>query len=542
MVLLMVSGCASIPTSSRIEVIEDVNQVDAQDSVRVIVRPPTAAMNAVQVVEGFLAANASTTDNFRVARQYFTTRGAATWKPDEIAVVEPSSINVVPVSEDLMSVSMVQIGKRDVSGRLTLFSTPVALNQELRLIITDVGLRITQAPNLAWMSYTDLDRNFQSNAVYFLTADYERLVPDFVWLPTLSSGNPTRVVQTLLAGPGGTLASAAVSAFPNDSKLAVGAVTVQQGTANVALNEVALTASESQRRALLAQLVYSLTELPGISEIRVTAANQPLFNNGILEFSRADVARFNPDFRTVKDPFFRVSENLLARGLEIQEAVVNPPFFAQSVAVSRSGATLAWVSNGIVRRSPLTNPTAAEIVGSGITTIDFDAENRLWMVGVDGSIQIKSGSRATQQVIGVSASEKVLSLAVSPDGARVALIVESPRGRQLRIHSVSVFATTVSLGLAQRVEQFFSSVSDVDWLSSLQLAVVGQTSIEEPQVYLYSMLGGVPRALQGPTDIAQIVAAPNQPVVVITSRGEVWVYRITQWVASGQASAIAYAG
>ena len=104
--------------------------------------------------------------------------------------------------------------------------------------------------------------------------------------------------------------------FPEGTTLVPESVPVVDRIADVALNDAVLAADDNARRALSAQLVWTLRQLPDISGVRITVNGQPLLVPGVgATQGMTDWLTYDPD--AVDDAFtaFAVSgDRLVQRG------------------------------------------------------------------------------------------------------------------------------------------------------------------------------------------------------------------------------------
>lgn len=541
LVVALLSGCASIPYSSRLTVVEEVSSSAGANPVRVIARPPSASMTPDELINGFIAAQASISDDFAIARKYLTTAAARTWHPKSIHLIDVGRTQTASVGPLFTNVSTQVLGTVDKTSRLSWSDSPRTLTDMFTLVETDKGLRISEAPNRAFMSPLDFTRNYVAVSVYMLSQDFSSLVPDVVWLADGDASSATRLGDILLAGPAGALKTAVASAIPNGTRLSPAAVTVMDRQASVNLDSTALQVTDAQRQAMLAQITWTLTSLDGVDSVRITVANQPVSTTQLV-FTRNQFDVWVSDNNSLARPLFSVTDGVAVRGTREIKAELGVLPSAQSLAVTGDGAQLAFVSSGRAFVAPVTALSERVEVLADVVDIDFDARKRLWLVTTQGTLWVQDGVRPAQQVLGVPDGQRVIAMSNAPDGARAAVVMETPAGRVVRIFGVNTSGTTVALTSSLRIDQSLTTVSDVAWLDNLQVLVVGQRGVEEPSVFRINLLSTQPMPMGGPSGIAQLTATYGQPPAVLTSQGMLWVLGSNQWQSVRSASAIAYAG
>ena len=136
--------------------------------------------------------------------------------------------------------------------------------------------RITNLSDGILLSSGDVDRSFRSFPIYFFNTELTSLVTDNVLVPVSNSGAATSLVRSLLDGPSPYLSPVATSAFPVGTTLTYGSVPITNGIAQVDLSNEILGADEVTRRALSAQLVWTLNVLPNVSAVQISVSGQPL--------------------------------------------------------------------------------------------------------------------------------------------------------------------------------------------------------------------------------------------------------------------------
>ncbi len=538
--LIFLTGCASIPDISSVKVISQVDVNADADRVRVIARPPTSSMTAVEIVEGFLAANASLSGNRAVAKQYLTTPAATQWKTENTYIIDAARTSVVLTNANQASLSIGAIGVLHSDSRLSWFDSPQTKLYQISLVKTAAGYRITNSDLPVAMSTKDFFRNYSHFTAYFLNSDYTTLVPDSLWLSATASTGRTQLMIELLKGGSANSQGAIRTAIPAGTELAVAAVTTESGVSNVSLTSQALQLSKQLRKAMLAQIVWTLTELSNSSSVTVSSGGQPMTVDGKTQLSRAALAAFAPDFSKPDLNLFYSDSNGIFRVKNSESTKLTDISNVQQLAISQSGTYLAYIASGLAYLGTTANPASSTLISSAIASVDFDRYNRLWLINQSGQILVKSGTREPVSVSGAPAN--ALSVALAPDGVRLAVVQTSPSGNVLRIYSIVNTATGASLTKAQRIETVFSDVTDVDWVSDSELAVIGRVNGGEVRIYRIGFRSLPPVELGSVTDAVQVMAIQNQPITVLTRQGLLARFVDGTWKNFKTVNSAAYAG
>jgi hypothetical protein len=405
---------------------------------------------------------------------------------------------------------------------------------------TSAGYRITNANLPSAMSVKDFYRNFSHFTAYFLNPEYTTLVPDSVWLAANPSTGRTQLMKALLQGVSKDVQGALRSAIPSGTDLAVAAVTTQSGVSDVSLTSQALQLSKQQRKAMLAQIVWTLTETSNSSAVNVFSGGQPMTVDGKAQLTRQLFNSFSPDYSQPDANLYFSDSSGIFRLNGAKKSKLSDIISVQQLAVSHDGELMAYIASGLAYLGTTANPAASTLISSTISAIDFDRDNRLWLLNQSGQIFVKSGAREPIAVSGQPAN--VLSVALAPDGVRLAAVQPSSSGNVLRLYSVVNTTSGASLTKGQRIETAFSDVLDVDWISDSELIVIGRLSGGEVRVYRLGLNSLPPVSLGVVSDAVQVMANQDQPISVLTRQGLLVRYIDGVWRNFKTVNSAAYAG
>jgi hypothetical protein len=293
---LTLVACGGIPKNSSIQEGSILGSVPEGSIVRVIASTPQNGMTPEEIVSGFLNASASSENDFKIAREYLIPELRNIWQPTEqIQVYEgqgrlsTTQSNSVVFTAPLSSVI-------DERSRILLSEPDSQLVQEFKLKKVDNEWRINLDFKGLLISRADLNRSFTTFPLWFPDSSLKTLTPDIVVLPRSTTGNATRLMQLLLAGPGENLTGAVRSAFPVGTTLALNSVPVSNGLATVSLNETVLSAEPYLREVLSAQIVNTLSRIPEIRTVRINVGTSSLIvPNTPIRQSTTLWEKFSPD-------------------------------------------------------------------------------------------------------------------------------------------------------------------------------------------------------------------------------------------------------
>jgi hypothetical protein len=513
-VVLLLSGCAGIPNSSGVNYGEEISTDTSAQFVRVIARPPSLGMTPEEIVRGFLDASADPSENYGIARQYLDIESAGDWNPlTGIEIYEPSTIDVSGSSPTL-TVSAGKIGTISDLGRYQSSDPGAQVTKSFELKREASGeWRISELSDGILLSSGDVDRSFRSFPIYFFNTELTSLITDNVLVPVSDSGAATSLVRSLLDGPSSYLSPVATSAFPVGTTLTYGSVPVTNGVAQVDLSNEILGADESTRRALSAQLVWTLSVLPNVSAVQVSVSGQPLAlsNVGALqtiqdwqslstlpnsEMTSLNVIRNEKIFAVVND-----SDNL-------KYIAPAPLVFAAPNPTDTRIATVTADRKSLQVTNSSESQFEVFAQGDQISKPTWDRDGSIYFSDAgQGVREVLNDGTLRQVPVDVSTlgtNDQVKQVAVASDGVRVAVVLSN--GIQDVIAVGAIFKTdseTRIIGL-HRIERSITSVRDVVWSSPTSIAVIGSDESKSELLFDVSLLDGKTRLFSTPVGAQQI--------------------------------------
>jgi hypothetical protein len=511
---LVLSGCSGIPRSSEVFFGEEISEDSSAQFVRVIARPPSAGMSPEEIVRGFLDACADPSENYGIARQYLAVESAGDWNPlTGIEIYETSTISVAGSSPTL-TLSAEKLGTISDLGRYQSGDPGAEISKSFELAQDSNGQwRIANLSDGILLSSGDVDRSFRSFPIYFFNTDLTSLVTDNVLVPVSNSGAATSLVRSLLDGPSPYLSPVATNAFPVGTTLTYGSVPVTNGIAEVDLSNEILGADEASRRALSAQLVWTLSVLPNVTAVEISVSGQPLalanvsFPQTIQDWQNLSTL---PDLDLVDLNVMR-NDKILSVINDSENLKFIAPAPLVFAAPNLVGTQIAAVTAD--RKSLQVTNTAAsqfEIVAQGdqISKPTWDRDGNIYFSDFGQGVREVIGDR-TLRVVAVDAStlgttDQVKQVAVASDGVRVAVVLSN--GIQDVIAVGAIFKTdseTRIIGL-HRIERSITSVRDIVWSSPTSIAAIGADESNSDLVFDVSLLDGKTKLYSAPIGAQQI--------------------------------------
>lgn len=430
-VAAVLTACAGIPTSGQVIPHEEIDIED--DSIPDVGGVPQAPMPGDPpegIVSGFLEAMKFYEVNYETARKFLTPAAAAEWQPEVATTIYDSEPMIEVVAEDRVVVTAPVAATLEGAREYT--HAPAGTELEFNIELEEVAgqWRIATPPQGLVIRDADFDGEFRAYNLFYFDPSFSALVPDPVYLPTRAR-LPTLLAQELLEGPSPWLAPAVATAFPDGTELAVDAVAVTGGEAEIRLTEDALAAAQEQRGRMVTQLAWTLGELSPVTEVVVYGGPRVFAETAVRRFPDVDPAQVPyPDLFAISDTgIVRYDSNGVVSSVlgplgEFERAVevaVNLRM-TEAVVLDDSRATLIW--------SPLGPNADLDILAEGreLRSPSFDRTGLVWVVDGtgDNSRLIVAGPTTEPAVVEVSGLEDqhIDSIALSADGTRIAVVAE----------------------------------------------------------------------------------------------------------------------
>ncbi|RIQ15684.1 LpqB family beta-propeller domain-containing protein [Jiangella rhizosphaerae] len=565
----VVAGCSEIPTSGPVLDAGAVgSQQDEQNRyVEVIEAPPLPGMTPVQIVDGFIAAMASYQPGYETARQYLTEEAAADWDPSAgVTVYYEATPPTEPVGPNTVHVRTTPRGQVGARGAFREAVPGTRGDFDLQLEQVDGEWRIANPPPGILISDFNFEREYQARNVYFFDPGFEVLVPDVVFLPrTANDATATLLARQVLSGPTEWLEPAVATAFRPETELAVDAVPVSNGVATVDLSADAALAGPDERERMVAQLAWTLGVLPEVEKVEVLADKLPLVQDEPLSPRDPPLSAYDPAVLRSETPLYAIGETGVVSVSDGELAPVRGPLGEQAgvreVAVNRAANRGVVISGDgtTIQAASFGEGEPIDTLYQGVDLVSpaWDRTGLVWAVdhGVEGHGIVVV--RPDGQPVAVSAPDltgDVGRLAVSPDGTRVALIVDGEAMVANVIRDPDNDATIVidqpqSIGADGVARDVAWSSSSPSWSAADTVVILletesGADGTTTVQPYDAALSGQetLPRGGLPAGDALHVGAAAGLPVV-LESDGVLYMQRSSNaWTEIGPARSPAYPG
>jgi hypothetical protein len=526
--VLALTGCASLPMSGPIRIGPDL--APATDSESFYYSPALPADGATQteILAGFLAAGTAPQNDYAIAREYLEESIKSVWNPNQELLIQSSSPKVQVVSDEVATVEIGVLARIDSAGRYETLPAGTTRVLEYGFGLQNGQIRLISAPDVTVVIRPVFDVVFKSYSIYFLDQSKQNLVPELRWFPA-TPATGTKLVNALLAGPSSWLAPFVVSAVPSGTTLSIDAVAIASRVAQVDLSAEALAAGSDDRPLMKAQLFATLSQLPNVDQVSIS-----------IERSTQEIA----NSELVASPL--VARSVLALGPEGLESLTGSNLNASSqglaffenksvsllAASSKAGALAAATDSGVFLTG-LANPgTAVKQVSADTSLIglEYDQQQFLWIVS-SGDIQAIA---ANGELLAVSAPwlgrQQLSGFALSPEGARAAVLVKSGNRTKVLVAGVVRDANGTPIALAEPLEiaSELQSPTLISWYNPVTVAILNQGT--DSVSLTLATLGGTDRSLPALNQAKALVSAGagSGPFLLSTS-GELSVYLGSFW-------------
>lgn len=534
MVLLV--GCVTVPTSGPVERHSPAVQ-QANPGVDIAPVPPQQGATPGLIVEGFLHAMATYQPGYSVARQFLTPEARGEWNPD--TGVEVYSGGYPPqVSDSGVVLTAPLIGTVDTRGSFTPASTQY--HHDFGLVRDAEGQwRISRPPRGLLISQSLFGSTWVRSDVCLWDATGNWLVPDPRFVPSGTIGL-VQTVQAVLTGPSHDLEDALRPGLTADIDVAGVTLTVN-GTTTVDLTGDVDALDADARRALAAELVWSLTSLEGVTAVRIrgSAALWELGAAG-ADLTTADFGQGAPQPATTAEGVYLVRDGTVQRASWVDPNADPLPLAPSVERVSsldvRSDATsVAVISDGGGRVRTIgvrDGMVRTELTGSRLVDVRWTRQGELWVIldRLRGQRMrmVRDGQEVAVDVAGLPMGQ-IRAFAPAPDGVRVAVVIENQGRSMLGTAAIVRDAEGVRFAGWRELTGATWAPSgqpalDVGWSAPANLLVLlGGGGSGSARVVSVDSAGAVATDVgPGDTASAQLAVSPSGRAVLRGPDGQTW--------------------
>ncbi len=530
--VLALTGCATVPTSGPVDY-HTPHAPNVNSGVHVDPLPPANGASQLLVVEGFLHAMGVYQPSYGVARQYLTSTASESWHPESGVEVYTESDQLVE-SDQGVALSYVKVGSVDAVG--IYLSDNTNKRYIFELAKDSAGQwRIANPPAGLMVSRYMFTTNYTAVNLHFLNAAGDVLVPDPRFFAS-GDQTPAAVVRAQLDGPSAWLGPVVQKVATAD--VGVDGVTIQaDGVVDVRLAAAAGALSLEQRKALLAELAYTMTGLSEVTAAQVSAGGQPWKSDfGTLQVGPQTFASLSPTNMSAPRVLFTVSDEKLKRLrdpsqwddlVDVETSIEKPEQIAvrsdlgEVAAVTGSGTQLQTAPIGSGKPKVLR-------VGSALLRPDYARNGELWSLAASGPDSLRVYRDAAAQKVDGSAlpNGTVVAAKLSQDGARIAVALRHGNRTEVGLAVVARTQGAIRLTGWHAIDLTMNAGSagraiDVGWVSQTALAVLQVGTAGQTSVIQVSQDGAAATDI-GPNNsgsLEQLAVMPQRTSVALDSGG-----------------------
>ncbi|CAB4630430.1 unannotated protein [freshwater metagenome] len=531
LIVLSLTGCASLPTSGPVRIGPDLSSTTGEETFYYSPSSPVEGASQAEILSGFLAAGTGPQNDYAVAREFLSETIRSSWNPSQEVLIQRSS-PLVNISEtDTAEVEVDVLAIVDADGK---YEAGIADSKEVLefdFILENSEWRLSKAPDLTVLIKPVFDVVFSAYSIYFVDKQKRYLVPEVRWFPA-TAATGTRLANALLRGASSWLRPAVVSAIPSGTRLSIDAVTVENGIALVDLTARALVAARTDRSLMKAQLDATLSQLPNVTEVAIS-----------IERSKQDIPEAQGLTQVVGPWPLAVLGEAGLESISTPESEVFQPgaSFFESTTVSdfslaAQSGWLAVVSDAGVIRTRSEQPGAlVEQLDSrpGISAIEFDRQEYLWStVRTRGASIIATSTSGESFTVAADwlAGQSIRDLAISPEGSRAAVLIQGPGRTQVAVTAIVRDQSGKPLELTNPIDIVpeVANPTSLSWVDEATVAVVNSTA--EFTNTLLSTVGGTTRTISSlPGTVSLVSTGTVTQLYLLTKGGELFTYRGSSW-------------
>lgn len=441
-VLLASAACVNVPGSGSVQHVDSEPPAEPDPA---LYDPPGPKLDGspVEIVEGFFGAMGAVPITTADAKEFLTAPARRQWRPTARTIVYEGEIDVRPVADNVVEARSRQVGVVEPNGTFRPVPPPSTRKVNLLTLRREDGQwRIATPANAFYVDSYFFERQYEPFSLYFVGPSGDTTVPVPIYLPIAeqpATEPATKLVSAVLAGPPPQWRGDLGSWVPPLTELDISVPITSAGVAEVRLSGPILDLTLERRRRLSTQLVWTLSQVPGVSGVRILVDGVPLV---VGEPDVQDVDQASPfDPSDVsRDHLYALRSGRLVK-VDGRAGARNMPrsmWGAQRqgirsfdvglqldrlVAVSEDGQRLLA---GPLFGSADGSPSTLHVDGHDLAT-PVATSGRQWLV-VDRRLDntsrllVSRGDSVRTASMGDVGQERVEALSLSPDGMRFAAL------------------------------------------------------------------------------------------------------------------------
>lgn len=557
MLTLLLGACTGVPTSSAPQIVRTA-PVGQQPAGVTVTPAPGAEPRAI--VSGFLAGNATDDQHHSAARSFLTPEAKNRWSDTTVTIVDDPRIGNVG-TDGTITVSGRQIGTIDASG---IYSPTLqgdgtgggGVQVQLQFVLKRVSgqWRIDTLQNGLLISLAQFERYYQQRVVYFYDLPEQHLVPDLRYTSLQDSSLlATWLMTQLVLGERPSLQGAVRTELPTGSDPRRVTVTVD-GQIRIEIPGASQLDPPTRNR-LAAQVALTLDQVVSGALMTITDGGRPIGVSGIAG-DGFTASQFLDTLRSAnRSPalyYIRNGAVVDEAGKALPGPVGTGQYGLQSVALAAIPGRTDIVVAGVARVGADERLLVGGVAGLRRTSVHGQLSRPAWAPNRDevwlgvGSAIYRVTDRGKAQVISVAASSgklggRVSALRLSPEGARVAVVLTAPDGTaQVWVGAVVRTSDSVRVSNLEPVSPQGVTITDVAWNDRLKLFAIGHdVATKEAGVYEVQCDGSL-WTTRGTDNLPQApdsITVAESEVASVSAGGTVWVQNLGAWASPGGGTA-----
>lgn len=557
---MLASACTGVPGTSHPETVEHLGGTTTPQATP---EPPTGA-DARTIVQDFLQSNLIDAGTRGASRSFLTPGAKNRWLDTTTTILDSVQVRQYDPRHSTVTVIGRQVGTIDADGIYTpdLQGDGSSGGETLSFVFGMRKIagqyRIDQLRNGLVMSAAQFPTVFTQRVVYFYDAEERYLVPDARYSAYSAESDPQTLanwlVEQLVAGPRQDLLNAESNAeFP--AQVDVRHVIVKVGTQTTIEVPGSSELDGTHRDRLAAQLALTLDQAVAGGQFVITDGGRPVPIPSVggdvftaLDFPSATGPQSQLPAPTVY--YVRAGALVDQGGRRLPGQLGSGAYGLNSVAVAEipksADLYVAGVTGSTGNQSLLVGTetqglrTVPKVTGQLTRPSWAPGLNEVWVASGTTLYRVAASGRAdTITVGGLPAGARITALRLSPEGSRLAMVIDANGLSQAYVGTVARGAGRVSVEAVSPISPVDFRVIDVAWNDALKLFLVGvpvgtaDTHVVEVQVDGSLWSSRSAPALPGVPD--SITVAESLPAWVSVG-GSVYQQSLGSWENAGGGS------
>lgn len=452
LLLALAAGCVRLPDSGEVTVPTERPGQEATAGLDYVPPGPTPGESPDEIVAHFLGAMRATSRQTSVARSFLTAEAAGSWTPEDRTIVYEDLGR--PTGGSRVTTRLEGAAELDARGQWVDDPASASRSLTFELAPENGEWRIAALPDALVVPRSWFEARYQPVDLYFLDPSGRILVPTPVFLPG-GSQLPARTVAALLQGPPPGSEGVVTTALGSAAHPGLSVEVSPTGVADVRLpadgdgeeGDATAALDEGLSEAMVAQLAWTLRQLPSVARVRVSVDGVPLrVPDGEDSFAIGAGERFGPGAVGADPDLFgltpegavvRVRERRLQAvpGTEALQAAG-----VRTLSVNLYGDRVAGQAGDRVLLTALDEPDTApvEVPAAGEAVLAWDFADRTWVLDGGDRARVRVVNQGSVEAVAVPGvtGERATRLLVSRDGSRLVAVVGEPGEQRVVVSRV----------------------------------------------------------------------------------------------------------